>query len=306
MLDESRLVWPVFFIGMGRSGTTLIFESFSSHRDLGWLSNYCDMFPQQLWLNVLCPLLDNRWLSLRGFKAQYSSHLPGNRYFPQPDEAYAFWDRYGTADFSDTYLLDRRATEEESQRSRRAVARVLRYQARHRFTAKITGPGRVTWLQSVFPDARFIHLVRDGRAVVDSLLRVDFWRARGLHAPFWKDPLPPISKKQWQAADGDPAVLAAVQWVNVLRTIRQEAERLPGSAAFTEIRYEDFTADPGKTLSEMYRFAELDVYPGLMERALGRVPILNFKDKYRHNLGSATVERITAVMRPELERYGYA
>jgi len=80
---------------------------------------------------------------------------------------------------------------------------------------------------------------------------------------------------------------------------------LPSSAGYIEVRYEDFVAAPEKTLERIYEYVDLEVYPGLMERALGKVPILDFKSKYLQNLGKETVGRITGAMHPELARYGY-
>jgi len=31
---------PIFLIGMGRSGTTVLAEAISTHKDLGWISKY--------------------------------------------------------------------------------------------------------------------------------------------------------------------------------------------------------------------------------------------------------------------------
>lgn len=296
---------PTVFVGMGRSGTTLIFEAFTTHGQVGWLSNYCELSPKLLVLNLLCRLLDNDYWSLCGCKVQYGKGLPGNRFLPQPDEAYSFWNYWGTPRFGPSYLLDEQASPEQARRLRWAVRRVLRWQGRQRFSAKMTGPGRLTWLNSVFPGARFVHIVRDGRSVADSLLRVDFWRERGLDRPFWDEPLPQDMQQAWHDSNWDPAVLAAAQWVQVLRSIRQEARTLSPDTDFIELRYEDFVAHPESVLGQLYRYADLPLYTGLMERALGKVPIMDFSSKYQANLGQETVDRITEVMQPELEHYGY-
>ena len=103
-MDRSALARPIFFIGMPRSGTTVIFEAFARHEKLGWLSNYCEMFPCRPIINILCPLLDNRFIRARGRIRQYGSVPLGNRYLPQPVEAYAFWDYYTGVLFSGKYL----------------------------------------------------------------------------------------------------------------------------------------------------------------------------------------------------------
>ena len=62
---------PIFFIGMGRSGTTILFEAFARHPQLAWPSSYCRMYPEQLWVNGLRRLLDNRVIHLYSHKQQY-------------------------------------------------------------------------------------------------------------------------------------------------------------------------------------------------------------------------------------------
>ena len=42
---------PIFFIGVPRSGTTIIYEQFSKHSDLAWLSNFSAKYPRMTWIN---------------------------------------------------------------------------------------------------------------------------------------------------------------------------------------------------------------------------------------------------------------
>lgn len=46
---------------------------------------------------------------------------------------------------------------------------------RNRLLFKITGWPRVGFLHEIFEDAKFIHLIRDGRAVAYSLLQQPWW-----------------------------------------------------------------------------------------------------------------------------------
>lgn len=300
-----KLEQPIIFVGMGRSGTTLMFESFATHRELGWPSNYCEMFPGVPSLNLLCPLFERALFGTRGLKQQYAKTRLGNRFLPQPSEAYPYWDRYANPEFSHSYMAGGSASFEDINRARRAVALLLAYQRKSRLAAKITGPGRIAFLHSIFPDARFVHVVRDGRAVVDSLLRVKFWReGGGLERPFWDDPLPESLVGVWAASNHDPAVLAAVQWLNVIVNIREEAAALPGEQ-FTEVRYEDFVSDPRVELAGLYDFSELERYPGLLERALQFKPMSTMNEKYRDRIEPRVLEAITDCMRPVLEQYDY-
>jgi len=152
---------PIFFIGMGRSGTTILFEAFARHPELAWTSSYCRMYPENLWVNGLRRILDNKLIHLYSNKQQYGGKRLLNDYFPQPDEAYVFWNKYAGERFAGHSLHMKRCTEEDIVTARRAVAEVMKWQRRDRFAAKFTGPPRITYLKSIFPDAQFVNVVRD-------------------------------------------------------------------------------------------------------------------------------------------------
>lgn len=176
---------PVFFIGMPRSGTTIAFEAFARHKDLAWPTNYTALFPRLPQLNSVRRLIDNRRVQLVGRKNQYGRPRFGNRALPVPNEAYEFWNMYGDSRFARDYL-QLRPDERTRNQLTRAVDALVSWQGKKRFAAKLTGPPRIEFLSTVFPDALFVHVVRDGRAVVHSLLNVAFWRQKGgLENRFW-------------------------------------------------------------------------------------------------------------------------
>ena len=265
---------PLFIIGVPRSGTTIVFDAVSSHPRLGWLSNYSALYPAQPWLNGLRRLLDNRWINLRGRKKQYGSVRPGNRYYPQPDEAYEFWDRYTETDFSRDYLLGCTAPSTTAQRVRAAVQAVIKWQGRPEFSTKLTGPGRIHYLTSIFPGARYVSVIRDARAVVSSLMRMDFWeRNGGLLRPYWNNGLDSQAIAEWQAHGSDPVILAAMQWKCIIETTRKEAGVLP-EGHYMEVRYEDFVTAPTGVTGQIFDFAGLPDDAGMPVSAgdAGKLP----------------------------------
>lgn len=276
---------------MPRSGTTLIFEHFARHHQLAWLSNYCEMWPGTPFLNLLRPLLDNKIIKIQGNKKQYGTVRFGNRYYPQPDEAYAFWDRYATKDFSRSYLFKVKATEGAISRTQTAISRVIFYQRRKRFATKLTGPGRIHYLSSIFPDAKFVHVIRDVRSVVHSLLNVEFWKEKGgLDRPFWLNGLSRDKQDLWEKNESDPALLAALQWSQIIGSARKEAsELLPGN--YIEIRYEDFIAEQEKTMKILYRYTGLP-YRDVITAKKDNANVINMNDKYKSAFDSRTLELI--------------
>jgi protein-tyrosine sulfotransferase len=91
-------------------------------------------------------------------------------------------------------------------------------------------------LGQMFPRARFIHVVRDGRSVVSSLTRRD-----------WMDPS--TGEKVWCCQDVSSA---AKYWSHMITAIREQAELVPGR--YMEVHYEDLMAQPEAALRKIMAF----------------------------------------------------
>jgi hypothetical protein len=216
------------------------------------------------------------------------------------------WKRCCGEKFAYDYLLGVEATDSERACVRTMVNRVLRFQGKRRFIAKPTGPARIGYLSSIFPDAKFIHAVRDGRATVTSLVRLPAWRdSPRMHQPAWNNPPTGFGPQTpTHYPDDDPLALAAVQWQEVVLSARAEAEQLaPGR--YTEVPYERFVADPHSVLDELLEFAELPASPqahGFIDR---RMQVRDLSERWRERITDAQAEEITSLMERGLTEYGY-
>jgi hypothetical protein len=102
-------------------------------------------------------------------------------------------------------------------------------------------------IRELLPEARFIHLLRDGRDVVASLLAVSrSWGAR------------------WAPKE---ATSAAELWVRHVAAVRGAASGLP-EEAFAEVRYEDLHARPVATMRRLANFLLLAWSDADIERAV--------------------------------------
>lgn len=260
-----RIEKPVFVIGTGRCGSTIVFEALALHEQLGWFSNYNERFPRATWAYAAPRVYDIPFIGARlprGAKKQYRQGFNRfNRYLPAPNECYRKWDVLCGPKFKDRYLVGTEASDEEVADVHRSVGRVLRGQKRPRFAAKITGPSRIQFLQSIFPDIRFVHVVRDAKAVVNSLLNVRLWTDDGvIEEPRWLG-MPTTWEEEWESCGRTPLAMAAIQYRTIIETCNRERARFLQPEQYLEIRYEDFVADPSTVMGTIVAFCELPESP---------------------------------------------
>ena len=169
-------------------------------------------------------------------------------------------------------------------------------------------------LESAFPDARYIHIVRDPaetlRSMVSGWLNPDrffTWKLpQDLSIPDypferWNFPLPP----GWQDVTDRPlAEVVAFQWQAIQEGILGLESRTP-SGRFLRIRLEDVNARPRETVERIAAFLELP-WSDYLEGFASRVPVVNAEAKPR--LDGQLVTRVEEVL-PTLEqttrRLGY-
>ncbi len=115
---------------------------------------------------------------------------------------------------------------------------------------------------AAYPQARAIHVIRDGRDVVCSLLergwladgrrgRDDAGQPYGAHPRFWVEP-----GREAEFASASPARRAAWAWRRYVTAAR--SARAP---ALLEVRYERLAADPRAVAGELAAFLDAPVQP---------------------------------------------
>jgi hypothetical protein len=142
---------------------------------------------------------------------------------------------------------------------------------------------RIGAIDKMFPDASFVHIIRDGRAVASSLLRVDWWSRTDI---WWYGGTP----KEWAEAGGDPIELCALQWQRDVQEILDHRHLFEDR--YLEIRYEDLVADTKGTVRDVVQFAGLEPSQRLMDSVPDSLPDMNYK----------WVEQLDASQKATLER----
>lgn len=252
---------PVFIVGAGRSGTTVFFDLFTSHSDFGLFTNYDDLLSSTPFVGLIRRLFDDKGGQCLGQRRDYSCVTDFSSLRPRKTEAYRFWRRYAGPEFVRSYLWSRRPSVTTVARVQGKIDRLCRWQGRERFAAKLTGPGRIGYLREIFPDARFIHIVRDCHSQVHSTLNVGFWKAGGgLERLWWNQDLPGFLEGHLHAAEasGDPVALAAAQWRSVVDSIREESRLVLKPTEYREIAYESFVEEPARCVLELWDWLGLE------------------------------------------------
>jgi hypothetical protein len=296
---------PIFLVGMPRSGTTVIFEVFAARRDLAWLSQHLQRSPGTPALAMLSRMADLT-PSMRRSVSRSDQLRPWlERLRVGPVEAYDLWEHCCGEKFRYDYLLGVHARPEESRCVRSTISKVARFQGKPRFAAKITGPARIGYLSSVFPDARFVHVVRDGRAVVQSLMRVQFWRQRErMHEPAWRNGLVEGDLADWERYERSPLALAAVQWRRVLESSREEAAGLAPDR-YAEVRYERFVSQPREVLDAVASFCQLPRSARAEEFLETRFELRDMNFQWQERFDDGEIAMLNDLMGSTLEEFGY-
>ena len=220
MEDLNQLRMPVFIVGCGRSGTTMLRLMLDSHPALSIPGE--STFIRYLWIN----------------RRDYGT---GDRFRPER--------------LLDDILTDanfmRWGVSPQNVRDRvsRLVSPTFADIVAAPFEAYADMHGKARWgdktpiyvlsipaLAQLFPSARFVHLIRDGRDVASSYLSIPMFEG-GI----------------WQAS---------LRWRDWVSAGIRSGRRLP-PGRYIEIRYEDLVADTDRQLTELCSFLDLE-FDGVM------------------------------------------
>jgi len=184
--------------------------------------------------------------------------------------------RYGAGDLPHDVLDPDALTEKRRAFIRATLPRLAHARPGDVLVEKtVSNTLRVPFVDRVFPEARFVHLIRDGRDVTESAMRQ--WQAGPDLAALWTKlrgmPLSNAGYAAWfagnmlrgltrgrggggvwgprfagiedAAAGRGLAAVCALQWQASVEAARRDLAALP-AVRVTEIRYEDMVAEPAR------------------------------------------------------------
>jgi Sulfotransferase family len=275
----------VFIVGCPRSGTTLLRRIVSAHPQMVitpeahwiplWFEQRRGLTPDGLVTpELVSELLAHDKFALFGLGRETLMSLAGSG---QPISYASFvtsiFDLYGEA------------------RGKKAVGNKTPDSAR-----------RIGTLHTLWPEARFVHLIRDGRDVALSLMNWPSVRTKKPGTfPTWKD---------------DPVSTAALWWELNVRRGREAGEAL-GPELYRELRYESLVAHPEQECAALCEFLGLAYDEAMLNyheafRAEGgqevvrdRQPITSGLRNWRTQMPANNVEHFEAAVGILLDELGY-
>jgi hypothetical protein len=172
----------LFIVGTGRCGSTLVQELIARHPHVGFVSNVDNALAglnpkgranQLLYGNIPSGLgrRDRAYLKNLRFTL-------GERVHFGPSEAYKILSRQVSPTVSEPFrdLTAEDVTPWLAKRFRAFFEERAEAQDVDVFMHKFTGWPRARFIAEIMPEARFLHVVRDGRAVASSIVQRPWWK----------------------------------------------------------------------------------------------------------------------------------
>lgn len=249
----------LFVVGAPRSGSTLLLDFLTVPKNVAWI-------PQKLARNPSCLRLAGRtgrqnWPLLGEF---FLERRFAWKSVPKPATGSEFWEYYlpdFTPSDSEPALPGKSAvTDAQKETLQRVVCDICDRQRRSLLVAEYTGFPRIRLMREIFPEARFLQVIRDPRSVAYHMVKKmdganhHLWE----HRAKWKALMPPALQQRLSELPDTPLNFCGVlvRWYHDLYA--EETGELP-SEDFCEIAYSDLLSQPTPTLKKVMKFAGLEM-----------------------------------------------
>jgi hypothetical protein len=201
---------------------------------------------------------------------------------------------------------DRLTAEDVEPGAREHYRRVVRLHLDHfgaeRFLSKFpVNVLRIPWLQELFPEGHFIHLLRDGRAASASIAQR---RSSGDGRPTdgWFGPRPP----GWRDLGDEPLpVQAGWLWRTTVEYAEDDAAELLPDDRFTRVRYEDLTEEPEAEMQRILGRVDLEREDVMGELEPFLADLENRNWKWRERFSEEELELLMGEIRDAMQEHGY-
>ena len=307
-LDAIPIRAPIFVVGLPRSGTTLLHYLLAAHDDATGFTNIMNSFPNAL-------------LAIDRIQRALRLNIRGDRHlrdsvevnFTSPSEPIMPWQAWTGQDMYD--LTFRRLARRDLGEA--AVARIHRDVRKVLHASRLENPRfvckypyfatQMPVLREIFPDARFIHIVRDPKRVCPSMaklyLLIEHQRLLVRH-PSVKTIVPyprvPSLKALIDRHGPESPTTTATVWKETADLIENDGAAMEGN--LFQIRYEDLLDRPAETMAGVFEFARLRAPAPENARYAAEFAKIG---KLRHENRYVALPEIERIAGSTARRYGY-
>ncbi|HEY2139865.1 MAG TPA: sulfotransferase [Chthoniobacterales bacterium] len=300
-INEAAVADPIFIIGHWRTGTTLLHNLLALDPRHAAPTGY----------ECACPshfLLTERWLLLLfdwlpPFRRpmdemEITARSPQEDEFayellgaPSPYRFFTFPNLLGSDPTCDLAAIDVREREAWKE-TFLGFLRQLTLLRRRRIVLKSPPHSlRIRFLRELFPDARFIHLVRNPYEVVPSTIKMNKALLR-----LW-------AVQEITEAQLEEHVFA--RGAQLYERLEEGKKSIPPNR-FHELRYEDLVRDPVDQLRQLYKQLELPGFDDVRPKFDRHMAHLAGYDANKHQLDGRLRDAITRRWGAVINHYGYA
>ena len=284
----------VFVLGTGRCGSTLLHELLARHPHTGFVTNLDD---RGLWLSTR--------QQVRAWRRLPPQITQKGRTRFAPSEGYRALAREVSPMVVDPAhdLIAEDISPWLINRLRRFVTIRQEKLGFPVFLHKFTGWPRIALLEAAFPDAFYVHVVRDGRAVANSWLQMPWWKGHLGPSQWHFGPLEADDDQRWRDHGATQPGLAAIAW-DLLTAAHDRAEEELGGRWLT-VRHEDLVSAPDDEHAKVLHHLGLPA-DAQFTQALSRQGLTGTRTAaFRRDLSPAQLRTIEALIADRLEHYGY-
>jgi len=283
---------PIFIIGAGRSGSSIFHRMFCTHKNVAWLTKWHARYSSNL--EII------RYLTYLGDAPIIGSKL---RELVKPSECYELWEQVCPGFSIPCRDLKAGDVTVNNKNNIQALFSKVVTERKNRLLIKVTGWPRIGFIREIFPDAKFIHIMRDGRAVTNSMLNVDFWWGwRGPQSWRWGE-LSAKDNDDWIKHNRSFVALAGIQW-RILMDAMEEAKRHLDERSFMEVKYEDLCNDPINNFRKVIDFCGLE-WSNDFDKNLNSFTLGSQDYKWKEQITEDQVYILDDVLKEYLNRFGY-
>lgn len=298
---------PIFIVGLPRSGTTLLYNLIAFHENGTYVTNSMNNAFHQL-------------RAVESLRKKLKLDVKGERFFKDsietdlgsPSEPIMLWGKWFDRDPHTLYWesltrgqLGEDRIAEVYDDIRKIISTFNRSHPRFVCKYPVMQPD-LALLQDLFPDAKFIHIVRDPREVANSLVklhRMSNDQLKKINHPLLKEIVPYPRVKNLEnllnTYGADNLICTSHIWNESIELVDSQRKQLNH---FLEVRYEDLLEMPETFMSELFEFCELSTPSPTNKRYQDEFSKIG---KTHHKNSYKSYDLISSICQPLMERFNY-